>query len=238
MNSNEFDNRMEIASDIKPYRALVYLLLMCGAIWQLIGGKTGMVPSNANMQGLDMTVSQLDSFSPPAIAKVVLRQEAERLLLAYAQQRDGEAQGKQLGKTCLGVETSKQAVTKDSPTALALRPHMHAVIRDLEDLHAEVHELEVDLDGKLMMVCYQNQLWDPFIDRFLEFLRAAPENSFVVTWAPNALDCSVWCGRDEEVGEALEHVVRFSEHRKIATRLAAILAEWRGEDARAIRARP
>ena len=237
VNRNQSDRRAELTYDRSPYRKLVYLILILGSIWELIGCKPAMVPSNANLQGLDMTVSQLDSFSPPAIAKIVLRQEAERLLLAYAQQRDREAQASQVAKTCQADGTSEHLNTGGSFVPLALTQRMHAMMSDLEDLHVEVHALEVDLDGKLIMVCYQNQLWDQFIDRYLEFLRAAPENSFVVTWAANALDCAFWCGRDAEVRDALEHIIRFSEHTKTAVRLAAVLSEWRPEDARALRAR-
>jgi hypothetical protein len=186
------------------------------------------MPAAENMQGLDMTVSQLDSFSTPSIAAVILHQEAERLLQVYARQRDYELK---LGAKTESIVSARSAPNLRSPDELLRKHGPKATISEMEDLHAEIHSLEVDLDRKLMVLCFESRCWDGFLDRYLEFVRADPENSFVVTWAPNALNCARLCSRTEQVRDALENVVKFHGQAKTAARLAGTLAEWHLGDA-------
>jgi hypothetical protein len=191
-----------------------------------------MVPSGKSMPGLDMTGSQLDSFSPPSVATSVLRQEAERLLLVYTRERDEERKPKHPGKTGSSSEAHGVAPFWGAPGDLLRKPGSQATVGEMEELHAELRSLEVDVDRKLMLICFENQRWDELLDRYLEFVQVAPENSYVLTWAPNALDCARLCSRTKEVRDALENVIRFHGQTKIAVRLAEVLAQGRADDAR------
>ncbi len=44
-----------------------------------------------------------------------------------------------------------------------------------------------------------------------------------------ALDCSLKCGRTEEVVDLLRHIVRFHPELNTAERLNSALAEWKAE---------
>jgi hypothetical protein len=207
------------------WKILYVVLLLAVSLWELLGGGFGVSFRKENAMASDLKASQLDSFSPPSIAAGILRAEGERLLLAYTRERDHIA------------ELNLRDRADKSPVSLApgqvsgpsqLRgPNAdpQSAASKLNDLHTQIHSLEVDVDRKLMMVSFEKGLWNEFLDRYLEFLQVAPENTFTVNWAPNALYCAQFCARTEEVRAAMEQVIHFHSHVKTARALAGVLEE-------------
>jgi hypothetical protein len=198
------------------FNKTLYLLLIIGAIWQVSEQVAGLARSDGDAQGLDMTVSQLDSFSSSAIAMIALRQGAERLMLAYARQRD---------PSVVGTTEPIIPTVSNTATFAPCQSRAPSTIHQMEHLRAEVQSLQMDLDGKLMIVCFDNRLWDEFLDRYKDFVQTAPESPVAIKWAPNALRVAQFRGRTEELRDTLKAIIRFRPCAKTAARFADVLSE-------------
>jgi hypothetical protein len=108
----------------------------------------------------------------------------------------------------------------------------------LEHLRQEIQDLKTDVNRKLLAVYSERGLGIEFLDRYLEFLREAPENPWVVSWAAYALVQAHRCGRSGEVVEALQHVILTHPEWKISRGLRAALEQWGPADCSLVEAPP
>ena len=176
----------------------------------------------------------LDSFSEPAVACAILKQEAERLLLVYREDRDREQPARQ-PDTGRGVEPEPQAgagriAEPPAGSRILSRPRTSA-IQPLSVLDAQVRDLKLSLCRELLSVYFDQHLWNEFVDRYLQLVREGPEQPEVVGYVFCALECSQKCGRAEEVVDVLQHVVRFHPESKRAEELKRALEKWKTEGA-------
>jgi hypothetical protein len=218
---------MSLCKDLPRLEALrsgLYLLLLLAAVWQLAGNGWGRVAFSRTADAGAGACCQLDSFSQPAIASALLKEEAERLRSACGECWDRERQA-------AGRRREPHRSTGDGIDAIAVyngenpsRRHV-SLIQSMEQLRREVKELKTDLNRKLLGVYSESGLWAGFLDRYLEFLQETPENRYVVDWAPCALVHAQECGRTTEVEEALEHAARISSNANITRGLRTALAE-------------
>jgi Glu-tRNA(Gln) amidotransferase subunit E-like FAD-binding protein len=142
-------------------------------------------------------VSPLDSFSQPAVASAILKEQAEQLLFDYTQVRDS-----------------------------ASKANLLSSIRPLQNLHAGVRYVDIDLVEKLLVVYSDNHFDRELVDSFLQFLQSAPESPEVLQWVRYALDSAEHCNRTEEVEDAIRHVVRFHPNLKTTGQLNALMQAW------------
>ncbi len=171
-------------------------------------------------------VAPLDSFSEPALAAAILKQQAESCYtrarnaawdFALSPLHDPRQAGnrRQPGGGPAGLAGSGRGVP---PAVSWLQP--------LEELRATIQDLDVNLDRKLLVVYSENRLENQLLDRFLQFLHEAPERPEVLDWVPSSLDCSGHCGRTEELEDAVGHLVRFHPNLKTAKQLTARVQAW------------
>jgi len=168
----------------------------------------------------------LDSFSEPAIAAGILKHQAES---CYAQARTAA------GDFALSpVHDPRQARNDQPPRGGPVgpagfgrgSPAVAPGIQSLEELRAMTQDLNVDLDGKLLVLYSENRLEDQLLDRFLQLLHEAPESQELLIWVPFLLDCSRRVGRTEEMEDAVRHLVRFHPNLKTAKELTALVQAW------------
>lgn len=177
-------------------------------------------------------IASFDSFSEPSVACAILRQEAERLQLVYREHQDQEVTS-QARLARLGVEPAARPGT--GQTSDPLMPSGNQAgwqassIQSLNALDAQVQDLERSLSRTLLMVYAHQHLWNEFVDRYLQLVREGPAREEVVVYFRCALDCSLKCGRTEEVVDLLRHIVRFHPELNTAERLNSALAEWKAE---------
>jgi hypothetical protein len=168
----------------------------------------------------------LDSFSEPALAAAILKQRAES---CFAQARNAAwdydlspvhdprqaANGLRQDRGFAGLAGPERG----SPPQVPWLAH-------LEELRATIQDLNIDLDQKLLVIYSENRLENQFLDRFLQLLCEAPNRQEVLDWAPASLECSLHCGRTEELEDALRHLARFHPNLKTTKRLAARVQAW------------
>ena len=188
-----------------------------------------MSSSSTRISGeLEKDVPQLDCFSRPSVATAVLRQDAERLFSQFVEAKATAASESARKATPIGHETS---VTVTSKTWEGEAPHwpqprMALATKGLQDLANSVEALNRDLEGKLMMVYFENNLSNQFLNCYLKRLQDGPGPDAVV-WATYALACAHQCGRTEEVFETLRQVSRFQQNPKDRKVLEIVMARWR-----------
>jgi hypothetical protein len=153
----------------------------------------------------------LDSFSEPAVACALLKQESLRLLLVYEekqiQQRASPSPGG-TGRSELSLPSDDPHRTiapdrAEQPSALEI-PETQSLLA----LDARVWDLHLDLSRKTLRVYLDQHSWDKFVDRYLEILRASPEWGEVRAYLARALDCADKCGRTTEVIGALQQATQ------------------------------
>jgi hypothetical protein len=208
------------------YKQLFSVCLLGFVVWHLAhaGFKTSQFFTSSTITSEG--VCQLDSFSEPSVAASILKQEAERLLGAYAQSRDQKAM--ELPQNV--AQQGDPQGTNRNPSGLAgfeCSAPFRSTIEPLEKLHRNVQELNGDLDRKLMLVYYQNRRSGEFLDCYLHFFRAEPENAQVLTWAWSALGCAESCQRTDEVLDEFEHLLKYHPNFKTARGLKSTVAEWK-----------
>lgn len=181
----------------------------------------------------DCNAPALDSFSESSVALAVLKQEADRLVSVYALDRD-QAGASESAHLLAGVPVGAQAEPASRSSSL---PAFHqpaapetSAIKLMASLHAEVQELEADLNRDLIGAYCQNGSWNEFLDCYLRFVQQSSEQPGVAGWAPFALACAQKCGRAEEVADALRHVIRFHGNLRSAKGLRSVLSIWEAEN--------
>jgi hypothetical protein len=177
-------------------------------------------------------ISPLDSFSEPAIAAAILKQEAEKLLFEYTEARnDASTPDASVVEGFQHAASQGQPATNPIHFAGFVRGSAldAARIRPLEKLQGTVQNLNVELYQELLVVYAENHFDNELVDTFLRFLRVAPECPEVLQWVRTALDSSQPCGRTEEVQDALQHTLRFHPTLKTAAQLAALKRSWDAE---------
>ena len=211
---------------IASYRGWFCLPLILATIWGLAGTGWRNLRSFAACSTENRDGCQLDSFSSPAIAVAVLKQDAERLVTAYIQSRDREWDANvRSGSTLKSGKAGANPSLVGGPGKGS--PGQAPFIQSIEQLRAQIHELQIELDRKLMLVYCRSDLWNDFVDCYLRFLRESPDNSEVILWARYALDKSQRCGRTEELAQALEQATQVHADPTMARRLRGVLEDWR-----------
>ena len=151
---------------------------------------------------------QLDSFSEPSLASAILRRKAQGLMTSYTEYRP---------------------ITISTGELEQRQPGAKGIIENVEELRRDVCAAEAELDADLMVIYFDNQRWNQFLDRYLHFIHSNPESPNVLPWAWPALTFSKRCNRTEEVYCELENLTHFHPTLKTAPGLTNVLAEWRAE---------
>src|SRR5262249_5174898 len=154
----------------------------------------------------------------------VLKQEAQRLMEDYMLERH---QRLELAETRKPVQGQSRPNPELVPSAVECSAAAPLTIKPIEELDREVQRLSRDLDHKLILVYYQNRLWNEFLDRYLDCLHAEPQSEVVETWAWCALESSQNSGRADEIMDRLEHLARSCPQSKTARKVKTTLEEWR-----------
>jgi hypothetical protein len=204
----------DIAKTSYAITACGCLLLVSLLLWRLaadgfhFGGRVGILD-------LANCAPALDSFSEPSVALAVLKQEAELLMLSY-DERKAQAEAARAASLWNGVAASDRTAfglgsnwsgVLNSPAA-----RQAAALKLLAKLHAEVEDLEMDLNRKLLTAYSQNASCNEFLDCYVRLVQQLPAPSAVALWTPYALECARKCGRGEEVTDALHHAIRFQQN--------------------------
>lgn len=177
-------------------------------------------------------VACFDSFSDPSVACAILRQEADRLLLAYGEQwrQEQASPARQAGA---GREVAARPGTRQRADPLPASgdpPGLQtSSVQSLAALVAQVQDLNLNLSRNLLVVYSRQHLWNEFVDRYLQIVRERPGRNEGLVWARLALDSAQKCGRAEEVADVLQHIVRFHPELRTAEGLAEALAAWKTE---------
>jgi hypothetical protein len=217
-----------------PTLVAVFAWIFCGYSW------TG---SGSNLSGVQAKeVPQFDCFSRPAIAAAILRQEADRCLLEYDRARELKKRIDQQqlmspdrtqwkGQLDLTSRTHDEGLSDARPVLIV------APVSSVEDLDRSITELKNDLDRRLMLVYFENNLSNKFLNFYLNQAQGAPDGNAVV-WARYALECSRTCGRTAEVLDAMRHLSQFRAEVKGLKGLQAVLDDWPNHDSLAQKANP
>jgi hypothetical protein len=160
------------------------------------------------------SVPALDSFSEPSVGLALLRQRAADLMFAYQEDRN-QSRAPQSEPLQEGTATGTGA--RPSPISSSLiafnRPAPPEVpaLREFWQLRAELRDLDLDLDWKLMGVYCMNGWDDQFLDCYLRLVTQLPleHKPGIEVWTPYALGCAEKRGRAQEVTDALHHAIRF-----------------------------
>ncbi|MCX6921880.1 MAG: hypothetical protein NT154_01485 [Verrucomicrobia bacterium] len=213
------------------------LLLLMLLVWRLTGEGLNLRQRFGKSYSLE-GAPLLDSFSKPSVGVGVIKLEAERLLLAFYQHRDevesapsalsheSTAAGRQAGPVSEG--NSRAAFDPQST------PEGSALER-LARLQAEVGNLEVDLDLKLVWAYYRSHSCNEFLDCYLRLVQQPSGLPWVQFWRHNALDCARKCGRAAELADALRHVANFrpnlqrTREMKAVLEMRAVLENWEAD---------
>ncbi|MGO8931103.1 MAG: hypothetical protein ACLQU3_29965 [Limisphaerales bacterium] len=148
----------------------------------------------------------LDSFSEPAVACAILKEESLRLwwtVQVEAAEEEEQAPPGQRGR--VATETSTHS---------------------LMSLAGQVQELALDLNQQVMELELKNHAWDEFLDRYLSLLYEAPYRTEASSWAQCALELAQKCDRAEEAESALRRVVRLRRPPHTAAKMEAALDAW------------
>jgi hypothetical protein len=204
------------------------LLLLVLLVWRLAGD--GFKPDGLfGAADLAKSAPALDSFSEPSVGLAVVKQEAEQLMLAYAQSRDEAAAGRS-GPVHDGAATAGQAAPGSGgglPAGFSRAAAREAsAVKLMAQLDAEVQDLGIDLDLKLLATYAQNNSCNEFLDCYLRLAQQVAALPWVAVWSPQALECARKCGRAEEVTDALRHVICFQPNLHCAEWISGVLQRW------------
>jgi hypothetical protein len=182
------------------------VLLLLALVWETASE----LKSNAFFQTAELAneAPPLDSFSSPSLALAVLNREAQRLLMAYSQKREETGLPERSG---LGgaTPTGMSGRAGGPRPALATSARPHPSIAPIASLHAQVEELKLELDDRLMWIYAESGLDQEFLNCYLHLAAEAPGSADVVLWLPQALKCAQGCGRTDELTDALRHLIQF-----------------------------
>ena len=174
--------------------------------------------------------TSFDAFSEPSVACAILRQEAERLLWVYREDWDRE-QASQRQRNGGDVEPGARPGAGQSTELLTTSANRSGLqtpsIESLRVLDAQVQDVQLSLTLKLLLVYADYQMWNEFVDRYLQLLREWPGRSDSALFVNLALEGAEKCGRTEELADALQHIARFHPELKSCDDLIAVLAEWK-----------
>jgi len=197
-------------------------------------GATHLLTSHASQWGeLRNEPIPLDSFSKPALACAVLKQEAELLMQAYLESRDEIAAARWL-KAAGEAPSAPGSGAGQETRGLGSMGHLTGSeipeVQSLRALDARVQDLQRDLSVSLLAVYLDHGWWSAYVDRYLQVIRESPQRDEVTHYVRSALECAGKCGRAEEVLDALQHIVRFHPELRTAGLLVEVLAEQRTDE--------
>jgi len=206
---------------IGNYRTSFYMLLTLGLVLDGLEA----IRSFSSLGRQDRNCCEFDSFSEPAIARTVLKDEAERQLAAFTVCRELESNA---------TVHVPSAATRAKPSAgecpfdrsEQLSPQRASIIASMEQLRRESQELKTDVDRKLLSVYYESEMWPEFLELYLQLLQDAPANGFVVEWTQVALSRGERCGRGNDVMQALERALASYPDSKTVRGLKSALEQW------------
>jgi hypothetical protein len=158
----------------------------------------------------------------------ILKQEADRLLGDYIQKRRLEEDYSPEPSMEKVGSIPQQQARRDALSAIrqgSPPPVDWSVVQPIQRLQSGIAALDADMDRKLMMVYFENHLWNKFVDRYLHLLETEPQSNSIVMWGQCALACSENCGRRQEVLDALNHFVRFHKELKTVRGVTSVLEE-------------
>ncbi len=207
------------------HKRLIFCFLVLAA-WAIgsIGHKGALLWTPGDIS--DEEPPRLDSFSQPAVASAILRNEANRLFRAYSQ--NATLNRSELAPVkAAGVMPVRHPWQNGFPR---LPSHATsgggALLKPLEQLRHNLGTLQTDLDAQLVGAYFNEGLWDQFLDSYLRFVQEAPDNPFVRIWAPAALDAAAKCNRSQELLAVLKSAVDFRQKSQSAEALRKILRDW------------
>ena len=147
----------------------------------------------------------LDSFSEPAVACAILKEESLRLwwTVQIAAAEEEQAPPGQRGRVAAEANTQSLIV-----------------------LAGQVQDLALDLNQQVMELELNNHAWDEFLDRYILLVYKAPYRTEASSWAQSALELAQKCDRAEEVESALRRVVRLHRPPHTAAKMEAALDAW------------
>ena len=161
--------------------ACLCLFFVAVLVWRLAGD--GFDP-NRLFGAADLANSPppLDSFSEPSLGLAALQQEAEQLLIDYHENRKAEEDSLSaaqhdsaaIGRRAVPASASDSPAAWNSPAARAA-----SALKRLAELRAEVHDLDIDLDWKLMSAYRRNDSPSDFLDCYLRTVHQAPDRPWV-----------------------------------------------------------
>jgi hypothetical protein len=156
------------------------------------------------------------------VACALLQQEADRLLLVYHEKRWPET----AARLAVAARPDTREAT-DPPAASRIRPGSEIPeMRALLALDDQIWELHLDLTREALAIYVDQQLWNPFVDRYLEIVRERPQRAEVRIYFGCALECAEKCGRTDEVAGVLRHVLETHPELRSLSGLKEALAEW------------
>ena len=201
---------------------VVVVWICCSYLWSGLGSNLSRVKGKE--------VPQFDCFSRPAIAAAILRQEADRCVLEYEGGRDlkNSLDAKQLAAEDFGnlaSQVDRTVETKGAKLSRTASNQKDVPTKTVEELDRTITELKNDLDRKLMLLYFEKNLSNQFLNLYLNQAQGAPDGNTVV-WARYALECSRTCGRTMEVLDAMHHLNRFRQEVKGLKGLQAVLDDW------------
>jgi hypothetical protein len=215
----------------------VCLLLLALLVWRLKGYGFNLSHLSGASDLVDNT-PLLDSFSEPSVGLAVLKQEAERLMSNYSQNRNEVEMYRSTQLSDSAATGTKEVAGSVSSWLAAVNSaaaQEDSALKRLEKLRTDVQELEVDLDWKLMTAYSQNDSCNEFLDCYLRLVHQAPERPWVLFWRKYALECARNCGRAEEVTDALRHLLRFQQNlfsareRRALLKMRVALEKWEAD---------
>ena len=169
-------------------------------------------------------ILKFDSFSAPSVALATLDKQAKILLSDYTDARNSAVSE----YSALGAQV--EPAINPGRGGFSGFPRGSIVemtrIKPIEELHALVQDLNLELEQQLLLIDYENHYENELINTFLSLLREAPESPEILSWVSIALDCSQRCSRTEEVQDALAHLLRYHPNLKTSAQITALKADW------------
>ena len=184
---------------------IVFSLLLLAALFTL--GRSALTRFKASSAAPTPGLSQLDSFSEPAVAATLLKFEANRVFSDYIEHLDAPLPAPAVEVGSVG-------------------PHLDTLLAGLEELHHQVRDLDTDLDHMLIAVYQKNSLEKEFLEHYLEHLRTHQEDPFLVSAAWQALVRAERCQRTGELLDAIADISAFHPELKSGASLARVVQEW------------
>lgn len=170
---------------------------------------------------------QVDSFSEPAVAAAILQKHVRNLFEACLLTHKPGAT--RMGRSGTGTGAESNSQIPNGPDVSADARWDSARSSDEQSLGAldrRLRALRSESLQSLLVIHCQNCSWNDFLDTYLELLAVAPDKAATRCWMREALNCSLNCGRTEEVLDALRHATRFSKNSKVVGWIRTFLEDW------------